>query len=179
MGIKTLPDRILITDALGRTRFDTNEDFFHVTDRVNGQRAFPSRTVQSTYDDETRTLIANNTYTIGSVNSAARFIAGSVKLDYGSGAPDGLSENAWFAITGGADLVHVIDYIQDYKPSRAYGGQATMIATYRFSVSGGDVRLTERVQMSITESQPSAGSFSSYTIKGFTMAWRLRVGLFT
>lgn len=180
MPLSMSANRILITDTNGATRFDTNDDFLHVTNVINGSRAFPSRTVTSTFNDGEDVLSLSNTYTLGSVNASANFVFGSIKLDYAAGGGSaGLSENAYFNISGGATYVHVLDHLGEFKPSVVYGAQPTMCAHYSFTASGGVCRLIERVYMHIVENQPNPGDTSSYTIIGFTMTYRLRVGLFT
>ena len=180
MPLSMSANRILITDTNGATRFDTNDDFLHITNSINSSRTFPARTVTSTYNDGEDVLSLSNTYTLGSVNSSANFVFGSIKLDYtSSGGSAGLSENAYFNISGGATYVHVLDHLGEYKPSFVYGPQPTICAHYSFTASGGVCRLIERVYMHIAENQPNPGDTSSYTIRGFTMTYRLRVGLFT
>lgn len=178
-------NRIRITDTNGLTRFDTNDDFFHVTNAINSSRAFPIRQVQATFNDSEDIINQTNTYNLGSINASANFIAGSIKLDYSgsSGDVSGLTENAWFTITGGGSYVHVIDHFNEAKPSINYGSVPSFMITYTFtcngSGSGRHVLLTERVYMRINDNQPNPGDTTTYTVRPFTMAYRLRVGLFT
>lgn len=181
MGLRIEPGRIRITDG-ANTRFDTNDGYFHILSKVNGSISIPPRGIVATFNNTYPRLRQTNVYNLGSVDPGCNAVFGVIKLTYtGQQGEQGLSANAWFSISGGGSYMHVWDTISDAGPIyRASNVQQLVV--YHFSVagsgSGRHISLKEDVRLYL-DVRPPQGAETGFSVRGFTMDYRLRAGAFT
>jgi hypothetical protein len=162
--------RILVTDASGNERLDTDDGLFHIVgSALTGSVSIPAVSVVNStpLSDRNRT----DTWTLGSCNGACTHVIGAVKFT-GSGTW-GISFARWTTYMGG-DLVWA-----GTSPGITFGSAGTIgdninvWVTYRFYVSGTSVMMARRLFVI----QPP-GSVT-LTILAHDIDYNLKAGLFT
>jgi len=166
MAIDITAGRVLVTNAAGATRLDTNQDLFHILTTL------PQLTINvpvltastATRRDET------NVTTIGSCHASADLVIGAVMFASTS-LTNGIGFSRWTTYMGG-DLVWAMT-----APVLGAGGGVSIVPTtaclYRFYATAGTVFMAQRLVM------PKAPEGVTYQLTAHTLTLKLKCALFT
>jgi hypothetical protein len=162
--------RILITNASGETRLDTNQDLFHtIGSSIVGTESIAARTRTATGD--LRVNETNDTL-IGTCHADCTLVIGAVKM--AATGSFGIGYSRWTTYMGG-ELVWAMT-----APALVGGGGMGVaphtVCTYRFFISSGDVYLRQRLVM---PSMEFLAGGTTYTLVAHTIDYNLECGLFT
>jgi hypothetical protein len=128
--------RILV-DKAGVTRFDSDEDLFHIVNAVSGVL-----NVSSISGSLSAGVNRTDTINIGTCNPACTHVIGAVKIS-GSGTW-GAMFNRWATYAGG-DFVYSLAYPNLIASSPGAVAVMNYGLTYRFEAVGGIVRVVRRI----------------------------------
>ena len=162
---------IYISDASGRTVFDSNEKLFQVTNTLSGSVQMPYRQAIYTTAEGTNYDVNVSQYTtIGYCHPSSNVVLGSVRV----------------AVTDGKGLAHVTGYgnadgtYVHYQTATKIGGKAKVLSamvTYTFYASGGVVGVYERTVMCAQRTTRTSSIFVD-EYQGPTLTYYLFVGSF-
>lgn len=166
--------RILITNAAGQKRLDTDEDLFHiVTTLPEGVRNIPQINAPTSAQ-----LNQNNDFLLGSCHPACTHVIGAVK--FSASQQFGAAFARWTTYMGG-DLVWVMS-----APTWSAGGAGdigaapTFVCTYRFFASGGGIYMRQRLLLpKVPATTPGVPSNQLPRILAHSVTYRLKAGLWT
>lgn len=170
MSFEADAGRILITDALGSKRLDTDDGLFHIVNSgLNGTLNMAAVTITSSTSsgDRNRT----DTYNLGSVHADCTHVIGAVRFS-GSGTW-GIAFSRWTTYMGGT-LVWAMT-----APGLTAGTAGDITANprlgvlYRFYVDAGTLWMERRLMA------PSPPGSVTITILAHDIEYRLKTGLFT
>lgn len=157
--------RILVTDADGVEKLDTNDALFHVVGSpINGSRSFPSVALS-----EGNNLNDSDIFTLGSCHAACTHVIGAVQFDGSVGGAIGFDR--WTTYMGGT-LVWVLGSFPKLQNGN-FGENPSDYVAFHFTASGGLVRMHRRRIFLGGPNNNIAG------IRAFSIAYRLKAGLFT
>jgi hypothetical protein len=183
MGLSITPGRILMTDAAGNVRFDTNEKLFVPINYVTGSYTLPSYSArtfwdganQSSHVDQTGGPV-DNTYTLTAVNGFCNTVRGAFKVSASYG---GFSTSSWY--NAGGSYVHMWQ-------GGAYGttvlacGNINVCATavYTLFCESGSLKLREQVHLFNEPGYciPGGGNLNTLSMVGPTLDYKLVCGTF-
>lgn len=163
--------RILVTNASGQTRLDTDEALFHIVDTLSqGTESIPARTHAMPAGGVNET----NDTLIGTCNSSCTHVIGAVK--FSATAAFGIGYGRWTTYMGG-DLIWVMEGKGLTAATASDMGFAPhTVVTYRFLVSSGNVYLRQHIRLpNMSLLVPG----TSLTILAHTITHKLKCGLFT
>lgn len=167
MSFHIEPGRILITDAGGTPRFDSDEPLFHTINEINGTQAIAAYSnTGDTYKDIT------TSYLIGSCNAACTHLIGAVKFKLNSYAA-GCAFDRWTTIMGGTTLwlLAGTDGQQGYAAANSFIPR--QIVYYSFRIDGTDVYLDRRIILG------NMATGVTFTVLSHSIEYHLEAGLFT
>jgi hypothetical protein len=157
--------RILVTDANGVEKLDTNDALFHIVGSpINGSMSFPNVALS-----EGNNLNDTTNYTLGSCHAACTHVIGAVYLS--GSAAGAVGFDRWTTIMGGTLI-----WVMGAFPKLANGSFGVSVSDYvafHFTASGGVVRMTRRRIFLGGPNNNVAG------LRAFSLSYRLKAGLFT
>lgn len=183
MGLNVSAGRILMTDASGNVRFDTNEKLFVPTDYLTGSRAMSSYSAATFWDGsnisshrDLSTVDQDTTYTLASCNAAANTVRGAFKVSV-SYAGHGTSK--WYQASG--SYVHMWQGGAYGTPTLACGNIVIVAASvYTFFCESGSLKIREQIKLA---NEPGycisgGGNTNTLTMVGPTIDYKLFCGTF-
>lgn len=186
MSFVATANRMYVTDVDGRVAFDTLNQMFLITNKLNGSVSFPIRyTLGEVSNPNGTSYEQNNSFYLGACTPQASAVMGAFRLSYpGVADAAGVSSLAWYTL-GGTYLHFVAAHRASYSPSwqvigpaqQNVGGEFTHQVAYTFAARGGGVYLDEQVFMArLATANFYIGAFAA--LNAFTLEYRLLVGAF-
>lgn len=157
--------RIVVTDADGLTKLDTDDGLFHVV----GSPITGTQSIAGISLTNSNTINDTNTWNLGAVHPACTHLIGAVKFSGSEGGAVGFDR--WTTYMGGTLI-----WILSAPPKISAGGYGTRLSdymAYRFYCSGGQAVLEQR---RILLGAPT-NNFAIYP--AHSLQYRLKAGLFT
>jgi len=157
--------RILVRDAIGVKKLDTDDDLFHVVGSpINGSISFPQVALSGGAK-----LNDTTSYNLGACHPACTHVIGAVQFSGSTGGAVGFDR--WTTYMGGTLI-----WVLNGEPKHPNGNYATSPGDYvafHFVASGGQVSLVRRRIFLGGADSAVAG------LRAFSIAYRLKAGLFT
>jgi len=165
MSFVATSGRIVVTDASGETKIDTNDGLFHVIgSQVSGTISFPQIGLS-----DGDTLNDTTNYNLGSCHEACTHVIGAVQFSGSTGGAVGFDR--WTTYMGGTLI-----WVLNGEPKLQNGNFAENPKDYvafHFVASGGQIRMVRRRIFLGGASSAVAG------LRAFSIAYRLKAGIFT
>jgi hypothetical protein len=166
MTFSATAGRILVTDASGVEKLDTNDGLFHVIGSpINGTTSFPNVALS----EGAKINDGPTNFTLGSCHAACTHVIGAVR--FSGSAAGAVGFDRWTSYMGGT-----LVWVFNSSPKLAngnYGENPSDYVAFHFTASGGAVRMVRRRIFLGGPDDNIAG------LRAFSIAYRLKAGLFT
>lgn len=175
MGLQISSGRIVMTDAAGNVRFDTNEKNFLPLNYISGVLSFPTYACTN-FGSGSETLIdQDNVYVVGSISANANTVRGAAKFSASFGG-----FNAAYTYNMSGSIVYAWGGGTFYSGPVTYCGHAvnTNSRVVTFFCDGGQLKVRDRVVGSADDPSCVGAGSNTLTMVGFDVEFAAFCGTF-